>query len=65
MINKSLNEQLLVQIINLTKSLSQKPKRPLIYPFHHTTLNNHIHQLMFIPLGNIHLQQLMCTLLKV
>lgn len=65
MINEGLDKQLLVQVIHLTEPLGKVPKRRLINPLHHTALNNHIHQLILIPLGYIHLQQLMRTLFEV
>jgi hypothetical protein len=54
MINKRLNKQLFIKIINKTKSLSQEPKKCLIYSLHHTTLYDHINQFMLIPFSYVH-----------
>ncbi len=65
MIDKSLDEEFLVQIINGAEPFSEKPKKVLINPFHHTALHNHINKFMLVPLGDVHLEQFMGTLLEV
>lgn len=56
MIDKSLDKQLLVQVINDAESFGQQSKKVLIDSFHHAAFDNHIHQFMLIPLRNVHFE---------
>lgn len=65
MIDKGLNEELLIQVINETKPFSQQAKKALINPFHHTALNYHINELVFVAFSDVHFEQFVGTLLEV
>ena len=60
-VNKTGDKEFFILITNFTKPLRKQPKKILINPLHHTTLQNHINKLTFIPLRNIHLHNLMRT----
>ncbi len=65
MIDKSLDEEFLVQIINGAEPFGEESKKVLINPFHHTALHNHINKFMLVPLGDVHLEQFVGALLEV
>lgn len=65
MVDKGLDEEFLVKVIDGTKPFGQQTEEILVNPFHHAALNNHIHQFIFVSLGNVHLEQLVGTLFEI
>lgn len=65
MVDKGLDEEFLVKVIDRTKPFSQQTEEILVNSFHHATFNYHIHQFIFVSLGNVHLEQFMGTLFKI
>ena len=65
MVDKGLDEEFLVKVIDRTKSFRQQTEEILVNSFHHATFNDHIHQFVLISLGNVHLEQLVGTLFKI
>lgn len=58
-------EEILELILISTEALGQQSEEGLVDTFHHAALQNHIHQLVLITLGDVHLKDLVCALLEV
>jgi len=64
-IDKCLDKQLLVHVIDFTESFTEQPKELLINSLHHATLNDHINEFTLVPLGDVHLQYFVCALFEI
>ena len=65
MVDKCFNETVFINVVYRTESFCQQSKKVLIDSLHHAALDDHIDQLMFVPLGNVHFEQFMCTLFEI
>ena len=64
-VEKSLQKEFLVFVINSAEPLSKKAKETLVYPLHHAAFQNHIHQLVLIALCDVHFQYFVSAFLKI
>lgn len=64
-LDKTLNEVLFVEIIDLTESLRQQSEELLVDPLHHTAFNDHIAQFVLVTFGDICHQDLVSALFEV
>lgn len=62
---EGLNEQVFVLVIHRAEPLRQQAEETLIDPFDHAALKDHVDEFMLVPLGNVHLEHLVGTLLEV
>ena len=64
-VEKGLQKEFLVLVINSAEPLGKQPEETLVYSLHHAALQNHIHQLVLIPLCDVHLQYFMSAFLEI
>jgi hypothetical protein len=64
-VHERLDEELFVMIVYFTESFAKQPEKLLVNTLHHAALEDHVNQFALVPLRDIHLNDLMRTLLEI
>ena len=58
-------EQFLEFVLISAEAFCEQAEEGLVDSLHHAAFQNHIDEFMFIPLGDVHLEDLVCALLEI